>query len=49
MGIYACGCYGSRSPEGAVMRMRPWGYRQEEVKEEKEKEEEKEVGLSFEI
>ena len=26
MGIYACGGYGSRSPEEAVMGMRPWGY-----------------------
>mgnify|MGYP001486621234 CR=1 FL=1 len=36
----------------AVMRMRPWGYLQEEAKEEKEKEEKEEeegVGLSFEI
>ena len=32
MGIYACGGYGSRCPEKAVMGMRPWGYMQEEVR-----------------
>ena len=32
MGIYACGGYGSRSRERAVMGMKPWGYMQEEVR-----------------
>ncbi len=48
MGIYACGGYGSRGREKAVMGMRPWGYMQEEVRRRRRRRKE-EVGLSFEI